>query len=96
MSAPRIDPPRIDPSDRLSCAEVFRKLDDYLDRTLDAEELILVEAHLETCAECAGEYRFEENLLIEVRNKLQRLDAPDELMSRISARLRGAADRTGS
>lgn len=87
MSKPAIHAPG-----RLSCEEVFRKLDDYLDRTLSAEDLAAVEAHLETCAECAGEYRFEENLLGEVRSKLQRIEAPDELMSRISARLRGAGD----
>ncbi len=78
--------------DRFTCDEVFRRLDLYLDRTLSPEELQRVQEHLETCAECAGEYRFEENLLAVVRRKVGRLDLPAGLAERIAARLGPSRD----
>ncbi|HVF61363.1 MAG TPA: zf-HC2 domain-containing protein [Thermoanaerobaculia bacterium] len=78
--------------DRYTCDEVFRRLDLYLDRTLSPEELRLVQEHLETCAACAGEYRFEENVIAEVRRKVARIEAPAGLMERIAARLAGGGD----
>lgn len=74
--------------DRLTCEETFRRLDDYLDRALSREELARVREHLETCAVCAGEYRFEENLVSEVRRKVARIDLPPGLAERLAARLR--------
>lgn len=71
-----------------TCEEVFQRLDAYLDRTLAPEELALVREHLEDCAACAGEYRFEEGVLEEVRTKLGRIRGPEGLMERISAALR--------
>lgn len=78
--------------DRLTCEEVFARLDDYLDRELAAEEVPLVRDHLETCAACASEYRFESTVLDGVRAKLQRLAAPSDLMARVRARI--SAERT--
>lgn len=75
---------------RLTCEEVFQRLDRYLDRALGPEELERVREHLETCEACAGEYRFEETLLGEVREKLRRLQAPPDLMTRISSSLAAA------
>lgn len=72
---------------RLSCEEVFRRLDDYLDRTLSAEERRQIRAHLRVCAECAAEYRFEDTVLTEVRDKLRRIQMPPGLLERIAARL---------
>ncbi len=45
--------------DRLTCEEVFARLDDYVDRELSAEEARLVEEHCAVCDVCAREYRFE-------------------------------------
>lgn len=74
---------------RMSCAEAFQRLDGYLDRVLSPEEQEEVQAHLEDCAQCACEYRYEEAFVREVRAKLDRLQAPPELMSKIRARLHG-------
>lgn len=82
--------------DRLTCEEVFRRLDDYLDRALSGEELARVREHLETCAVCAGEYRFEENLVSEVRRKVARIDLPPGLAERLAARLRPPGDEPES
>lgn len=78
------------PVSRLTCEETFRRLNDYLDRALTPAEKRLVEEHLETCAVCASEYRFETNLVDEVRAKLQRIDVPRDLVARIARRLQAA------
>ena len=66
-----------------ACEDVFRRLDDFLDRELSPEEARLVEEHLSTCAQCASEHRFERRVLDEVRGKLQRIRAPEGLMDRV-------------
>lgn len=81
------------PPDRFTCEEVFARLDDYLDRELDQEEIRLVREHLETCAACASEYKFEAGVLDGVREKLRRLAVPDGLMGRITAGLAADAAR---
>jgi anti-sigma factor RsiW len=43
--------------DRYRCEEALRRLDDYLDGKLAAEERTLVREHLETYAVCASELR---------------------------------------
>ena len=73
--------------DRLTCEELFRKLDDFLDREISPRDAVLVREHLETCAVCAGEYAFEESVLRNVRRKLSRIAAPPDLLKKISARI---------
>lgn len=58
------------------CGEVFRRLDDYLDRELPEGELEAIRAHLRGCAGCAAEFRFESGWLRGVRAKLRRLARP--------------------
>lgn len=82
MSAP--------PPDRYTCEEAFARLSDYLDRALSAEEMRLVREHLETCAVCAREFHYEASVLQEVRNKLDHIDLPPDLISKISRKLREA------
>jgi len=75
------------PPDRFTCEEVFSRLDDYLDRELSVAEMQLVREHLETCAACAGEYRFEAGVLDGLREKLRRIAVPGDLMARIAERI---------
>jgi mycothiol system anti-sigma-R factor len=70
-----------------TCDETFRRLDDYLDRELSAEETRLVAEHLERCAQCAREFALEREVLDQIRTKLQRIRAPSGLLARISATL---------
>jgi anti-sigma factor (TIGR02949 family) len=77
----------VSPLNRYTCEEVFRRIDEFLDRELRPGEVARVRAHLETCAACAGEYAFEESVLISVREKLRRVDVPSELRERIAMRL---------
>lgn len=78
--------------DRLTCEELFRRLDDFMDRELSEEQAELVREHLETCAVCAAEYAFEDSILRNVREKLRHIAAPPGLLDRIRQRL-GEADR---
>lgn len=79
----------------LTCEETFRRLDDYLDRELSGGERALVERHLDSCAECADEYRFEASVLDALREKLDGLRVPRGLVDRVRARLDREPDGTG-
>lgn len=81
--------------DRYTCEDVFRRLDDYLDRELDAREQDLVRHHLETCAVCAGEFRFEETVLKQVKAKVRRIAVPQDLFQRISKALESESNPGG-
>ncbi len=74
---------------RLSCEEVFQRLDDYIDRNLSTDEIRRVQAHLEDCVVCAGEYRFEATVVREIRERLQRIAGPPDLLAAIHAKLAG-------
>lgn len=74
--------------DRATCEETFRRLDDYLDRRLSAEETRLIEEHLQVCDACNREFVFEASVIEGVREKLRRLAAPADLLAQISARIR--------
>jgi len=69
--------------DRYTCEQVFRRLDDYVDRELTAEEIDRVEEHLATCAQCASEARFERGLVEGLKTKIRRIDVPASLLDRI-------------
>ena len=68
---------------RYTCEEAFRRLDDYVDRELSEQEMVLVREHLEVCAGCAREFNFETSLLHGVRDKLRQIDLPPSLQARI-------------
>jgi len=78
--------------DRFTCEEVFQRLNDYLDKELTDREIRLVEEHLETCAVCASEYRFEGQLLESLRAKLRNPNLPPDLVEKIRAALNRDAD----
>ncbi|MEP6687286.1 MAG: zf-HC2 domain-containing protein [Gemmatimonadales bacterium] len=72
---------------RRSCEEAFRRLDDYLDRRLNAAERKQIEDHLRICESCTREFTFEASVLDGVKHKLRHLAAPPDLLSRILAQL---------
>jgi anti-sigma factor (TIGR02949 family) len=76
-----------DSLNRMSCEAAFRRLDDFLDRHLSAEEMRLVEEHLRICEACTREFTFEASVLTGVKRKLKGIDAPADLLARISAQL---------
>lgn len=72
---------------RYTCEEVFRRLDDYLDRELTPEEMQLVREHLEVCVACASEFRFEESVVSAMKDKVKRLAVPADLWAKITCAL---------
>jgi hypothetical protein len=50
----------------------------------------LVTEHLEVCALCASEYAFEASAIERLRDKLQRIPAPADLMTKVSRALERA------
>lgn len=78
-----------------TCEDVFRRLDDYLDRELSAEEMDRVTEHLETCAQCAQEQRFEARVIDTIKGKLRQLKAPDLLLKRVAKVLEQERKRVG-
>lgn len=75
---------------RYTCEEAFRRIDDFLDRELSSEETMLVQEHLEVCAACAREFRYEKSVLRNVRSKVRQIDVPADLQARIAAMLEQA------
>jgi anti-sigma factor (TIGR02949 family) len=71
------------PLNRYTCEEAFRRLDDYLDHELSAQEMELIREHLEICAGCAREFNFEASVLKGVGQKLRQIDVPDTLQVEI-------------
>jgi anti-sigma factor (TIGR02949 family) len=69
------------------CKEAFRRLDDYLDRELAADELTRVKDHLAVCEVCAREFRFDDAVLKGVRESVARIQAPPGLLDAIRRRL---------
>jgi anti-sigma factor (TIGR02949 family) len=70
------------------CREAFRRIHDYLDRELAPAEIGPVRAHLEVCAVCAREFRFEAQVIDEFRARLRRVSVPADFKSRLLASLR--------
>jgi anti-sigma factor (TIGR02949 family) len=72
---------------QVACEAILRRLDDYIDRELSADEVLMVERHLEECLRCASQYRFEIRLIQDIRVRLRRIALPRDLMTRIRLRL---------
>jgi anti-sigma factor (TIGR02949 family) len=70
-----------------ACEAILQRLDDYIDRELSADDVQMVEGHLEECFRCASRYRFEIRLIHDIRARLRRIALPGDLMARIKLRL---------
>ena len=71
----------------LTCKEALARLDDYVDRELSPLDLKLVDRHLKICHECARKFAFESGLQEGLRQKLARLDVPEDLLTNIRSLL---------
>lgn len=74
--------------DRYTCEQVFQRINDYLDRELSGEETALVQAHLDTCTQCASEYAFEGTVIAELKAKLRRIDLPPAVLEKVQRLLK--------
>jgi anti-sigma factor (TIGR02949 family) len=71
------------------CAEMIRRLDEYLDSSLSPRERRQVDAHLDRCAGCAAQFRFEVGLVRLIRERLRRIDVPRDLLDNVLRHLAG-------
>ena len=46
----------------IACAVAERRLQEYVDRTLSASDVVAIEAHLAVCERCARCYQFEQGV----------------------------------
>jgi anti-sigma factor (TIGR02949 family) len=77
----------MDRLDRYTCEEALRRLEDFLDRELTPEEMHRVQAHLDTCGACTGQFQFEREILNGLRDKIRPISLPPELRARIARSL---------
>ena len=78
-----------------TCREALQRLDDYIDRELPPQETERVRRHLRLCHACAKKFAFEMDIVEGVRAKLRRIEAPSDLLAKISAVLRQAESSAG-
>jgi anti-sigma factor (TIGR02949 family) len=84
------------PVDRYTCEDVFRQLDAYMDRELSADDVRRLEEHLDTCATCTAEHKFESSLLQGLKDKVRRIAVPPNLMGKISRLIADQPEGGGS
>jgi len=68
---------------QLYCKEALKNLDNYLDRELAAEDIRLIEKHLAVCKHCAAKFKYEAEVVDELKSKVRRISAPAELKNKI-------------
>ena len=68
---------------RSNCEEAFRRLDDYLDRRLSPQEMLLIEEHLRICDWCTREFNFETSVLYGLKRKLRQIELPPDLVAKV-------------
>lgn len=76
--------------DHYTCEHVFQRLEDYVDRELTPREMELVREHLEICALCAAEHKFQTQAIQAVRERVQRIAASPDLTRKIHLALQMA------
>ena len=70
-------------ADFYSCEEAVKRLNEYLDHELNAEERVVVLKHLEICRSCLAHFSFEQTLLVSLREKVSVLCIPDTLRAKL-------------
>ncbi len=78
--------------DIYGCREALERLDDYIDRELAPDEERKVAQHLKLCRACTRKFRFEQDLVEGLRQKIEHVEMPKSkqigvLKSRIAALL---------
>ncbi len=77
------------------CEEAIRALWDYLDRTLDAPKMAVIDDHLAKCAPCRAHVEFERTLIDRIRGLRREHHNPVALRVRVLAALHDAGFARG-
>lgn len=71
----------------LDCERALALLQDYLKREADPTLAVVIERHLEACADCLTHVKFERNFLLMLKARAADLRCPDALRARIAEAL---------
>lgn len=71
----------------MSCRDVQRSVHAFIDAELEAKQILELEAHLTTCAECRRTVEFERWFKGEIKQTLGRISAPPALAQQVRASL---------
>lgn len=66
-----------------NCSETLQRLYEYIDRELSNEEQAEVQRHLDDCPPCRDRFKFEENVLRQVRRCCRDVSAPPSLVEKV-------------
>lgn len=72
------------------CELTVRRLWEYLDRTLDQEQMARIAAHIDECVHCRSHTAFEGTLIARIRSLRAEHENPGQLRTRVLAALRDA------
>ena len=84
-AGPDVVPSLMPGTGRLTCDEVLRRLDDYVDRALSGDDIKRLEQHLADCMACAAAARFESTIIEGVRSRLRKIAVPPGLREAVHA-----------
>lgn len=73
--------------DNVDCQKAIERLDDYVDRALNEDDIRAIETHLSACPPCAKEFDFERSVIAQIKRRVADVNAPADLKSRVLARL---------
>lgn len=74
--------------DFYSCEEAVKRLNEYLDHEMTAEERVVVLKHLEICRPCLARFSFEQHLVVTLRQKVSVLCLPPAVREKLFLLLR--------
>ena len=75
-------------ADFYSCEEAVKRLNEYLDHEMTAEERVVVLKHLEICRPCLSRFSFEQTLVVTLRQKVSLLCVSSALREKLFLLLR--------
>jgi len=75
------------------CSDAMARRWAYLDHEVDQMTCAELEAHLEACAHCKGEYVFDQRFKARIRRCIDAGPVPDDRIESIKARLRAELER---
>ena len=72
----------------VDCERALALLQDYLKREAEPGLAVVIERHLEACADCLTHAKFERNFLLMLQARAAEVRCPDALRARIAEALR--------
>lgn len=75
----------------MACVEIQELLSEYIDGTLDAKDVVVVERHISTCTTCKEEL-IAMRAMVKELGALEPVEAPDDFLEKIHERMEAYSD----